>query len=275
VRSPVLYQSLWTNRTESRRLTHRNDRYDHLAAHALQHRHDLCGNHPQGENILSRKRSGLQGGGQWRKIAVSEGYAEGADFGGCDPQHANRDPDSRTRISQKDGFMNRKRFAAMLMTGCLLSSVGCSTSGSGSGLFSSSSSSGGGCCGHGGLFSRFGRSSSPSATPVAAGMYAGPAFGGADCPCSHSAGSGDVFHPAVMTQGMPVTGPATGDFGATMIPQGAQFPTQPMPVTTPAYPQGVPQVPGGAAPRIQPVPMAPNPGIAPMGTAPATQWTPQ
>src|SRR5438874_2164771 len=112
---------------------------------------------------------------------------------------------SRADDRKKEESMYRKRLAALVMTGCLLTSVGCSTTSSGSGplglgLFS------GHCCGHsssgsGGVVGRLFGSS--SASPVAATPVAGAAFAGSvDCPCSHHGGGEGIFHPAVLSQGV-------------------------------------------------------------------------
>jgi len=137
--------------------------------------------------------------------------------------------------------MDRKKLAAFIMTGCLFTSVGCSSTGSstgtssGGGLFS-------GSCGHGsggGLLSRMfggGGNANTAATPVAyAGSMGGSmsgGMGGVDCPCSNQGGGEGMFHPAVMsgsiTGGMPAMsggGPVTGDMGG---PQN--FPMQNMPM---------------------------------------------
>jgi hypothetical protein len=194
---------------------------------------------------------------------------------------------SRADDRNKEESMYRKRLAALIMTGCLLTSVGCSTPSSGSGplgfgLFS-------GCCGHsssGGSSRMFASSAAPAvaATPV----------GGADCPCSHHGGGQGVFHPAVLPHAM--SGPPSaggpvmmGDAGmaAPMIaPQ--QFQGQPIPVTTqgvpptmmnppmfPANPGPTTLPPQGQPPRIQPVPQSPPMGYGPSAVAPATQWTPR
>ena len=152
-------------------------------------------------------------------------------------------------IGIRKSLMYRKRLAALTMTGCLLSSVGCSTPSSGSG----------GLLGFG-LFSGCCHSSSGGSSRSASAVTATPVVGysgGADCPCSHQGGGAGVFHPAVLSQGMgaaPITsGPVMmGDAGmaAPVLPQ--QFQGQPIPVTT----QGVPpnmNAPCSPATRI-PVP---------------------
>ncbi len=173
--------------------------------------------------------------------------------------------------------MYHKRLAALIMTGCVFSGLGCSTSGTstGGGLFS------GTCCGHksasGGLFSRMwgsGSSAPVAAMPVSSGAYAG-GYSGVDCPCSNHSGGEGMFHPAILSQGGVPGGTIVGDMGAphNMPIQGQgypiqQFQGQPAPVTTP----GVPMIPGqNPPPRIQTLPMTPS-GVAP--SAGVTPWGP-
>ena len=177
--------------------------------------------------------------------------------------------------------MLRKRLAALVLTGCMLSSVGCSTSGGG--LFSGGSGGGGSgahCCG-GGLFSRMwgsGSSASAPVMPVSSGAYAGGYSGGSggiDCPCSHQGGNAGMFHPAVMSQGGMPSGSVVGDMQGQSYPiqQFQQFQGQPVPVTTPGVPPGVPGQ--NQPPRIQTLPMTPS-GVAPSGgMAPSAPWGPQ
>ncbi len=195
--------------------------------------------------------------------------------------------------------MYRKRLAALIMTGCLFSGLGCSMFGSSApstsgGLFS------GGCCGHtsssgGGLFSRMrGSGSAPvAAMPVTGGAYAGGSsmggYGGVDCPCSHQGGNEGMFHPAILSQG---GGMSSGQVMGDMVPSQG-IPVQTMPaqgypnqqfqgqpggqMTYPGVPPNTqPMVPNpNPAPRIQPIPQAPM-GMAPtsgMGAVPST-WNP-
>jgi hypothetical protein len=185
--------------------------------------------------------------------------------------------------------MYRKRLAALIMTGCLLPAVGCSTPSSGSG----------GLLGFG-LFSGCCHSSSGGSSRSASAVTATPVVGysgGADCPCSHQGGGAGLFHPAVLSQGMggaPITsGPVMmGDAGmAAPVIAPQQFQGQPIPVTTQGVPPNMnaPMFPGGTypgpstlpapvqgqPPRIQPVPQAPMGVMPSTAIAPASPWGPR
>jgi hypothetical protein len=179
---------------------------------------------------------------------------------------------------EREGRMYRKRLAAFILTGCLLTSTGCTTPSSGSGLFGLGLFSN--CCRHG---SSSGGTAMAAPAPVSGSAY----MGGVHCPCSHQGGGESIYHPAVMSSG--VSAPVSGGMVMGDMAPPPSFPghvvNPQFPVTTQGVPPGQTFIPGsvpGSAPstppRIQPVPQAP-PGFTPSGavmppSAPPQTWVP-